>query len=241
MSENEPVDFDEFAEDYREIHTKNVQSLSGADSDYFSEYKIVEVATLLENARILDFGCGDGNSAYFIQKHIHGYEYSGIDVSEESVRKATERNLRGCEFSHYDGRHIPFPDETFDVVFAACVFHHIDEAEHISMLNEIRRVLRTGGTVIVFEHNPLNPLTVKTVRDCPFDVGVKLIQGGVLKRRLARSGFDAKHIRIIYTIFMPRTGFFKRLLALEKYFRKIPLGGQYYCIARKSKPTGDML
>ena len=241
MSENELVDFDEFAEDYREIHTKNVQSLSGADSDYFSEYKIVEVATLLENARILDFGCGDGNSAVYIQKHIHGYEYSGIDVSEKSVRKAAERNLRGCAFSHYDGRNIPFPDETFDVVFASCVFHHIDEADHIPMLNEIRRVLRTGGTVIVFEHNPLNPLTVKTVRDCPFDVGVKLIRWGRLKNALLRAGFGRRDVSVNYTIFMPRTGFFKRLLCLERYLRKLPIGAQYYCMARKSKATGDML
>lgn len=228
-----PTNFDEYADNYREIHTENVRALSGADSDYFSEYKIVEVAPLLEKAKILDFGCGDGNSAFFIQKHISAYEYYGIDVSAESVKKATERNLRNCTFSHYDGLHIPFPDETFSAVFAACVFHHIDEDNRIPMLKEIRRVLKTGGSLIVFEHNPLNPLTVRTVRDCPFDVGVKLMMGRGMRHMLVRAGFNKRAIRINYTIFMPRKDLFKKLLSLEKYFRKIPLGGQYYCIGGK--------
>lgn len=34
------IGFDEFAEDYREIHTKNVQGISGADSSYFGEFKV---------------------------------------------------------------------------------------------------------------------------------------------------------------------------------------------------------
>lgn len=36
-----------------------------------------------------------------------------------------------------------------------------------------------------------------------------------------------------YTIFMPRKGFFKKLLWLEKWFRKFPLGGQYYVVGEK--------
>lgn len=34
------AEFDRFAENYREIHTKNIQGISGADSDYFGKYKV---------------------------------------------------------------------------------------------------------------------------------------------------------------------------------------------------------
>ena len=62
--------FDKFAEDYREIHTENVLKVSGADSDYFTEYKIAEISKFINNGKVwLDFGCGDGNSARFILKY----------------------------------------------------------------------------------------------------------------------------------------------------------------------------
>ncbi len=229
----EKSEFDKFAENYRELHTQNVKGLSGADSDYFSEYKIVEIAELLENASILDFGCGDGNSAFFIQNHITNYRYDGIDVSEESIKKAQSKNIKGCFFSAYDGSHIPFSDGTFDVVFAACVFHHINREKHISVLKEIYRVLKDGGKFIVFEHNPLNPLTVKTVHDCPFDEGVTLIGAGNMKRNCFTAGFKKTSFKVNYTIFMPRKGIFLKLLSVEKFLRKFPFGGQYYCIGSK--------
>lgn len=40
---SEAREFDEYAEDYRTIHTKNIQKVSGQDSDYFREYKIREL------------------------------------------------------------------------------------------------------------------------------------------------------------------------------------------------------
>ncbi len=228
---NESAEFDRFADNYREVHTKNVRGLSGADSNYFSEYKIIEIKSSLEGCKILDFGCGDGNSAFFIQQHIKKYCYTGIDVSEESIKKARCRNIAKSDFLPYDGCHIPFPDDSFDIVFAACVFHHIDDENHIPVPKEIHRVLKKGGKFIVFEHNPWNPLTVKIVHDCPFDEGVTLISAGKMLRKMKLSGFNGRGT--CYTIFMPRKGIFKKMLSLEKLLRRLPFGGQYYCIGEK--------
>ncbi|MGN0740550.1 MAG: class I SAM-dependent methyltransferase [Treponema sp.] len=186
-------DFDTFADDYRNIHTKNVQGMSGADSDYFSEYKICEIAQHLQGKKILDFGCGDGNSARFIGKHIKNYEYYGIDISQKSIEKAALRSIPNTTFCFYDGSHIPFEDCTFDIVFVSCVFHHINQSEHLNVLKEIHRVLKKGGKLFVFEHNPNNPLTLKAVHDCPFDEGVKLIHASKMKRSFQNSGFLVHH------------------------------------------------
>lgn len=71
--------FDKFAEDYREIHTENVLKVSGADSDYFTEYKIAEISKFINNGKVwLDFGCGDGNSARFILKYFPQSQYYGV-------------------------------------------------------------------------------------------------------------------------------------------------------------------
>ncbi len=226
-------EFDEYADNYRSIHTQNVKDVSGVDSDYFSKYKIVETASLLENSRILDYGCGDGNSAFFIQKLINKYEYSGIDISDACIEKAKERNIANCNFCSYDGFHIPFPDETFDIVFAACVFHHIDTENHLSSLREIYRVLKHGGRFIVFEHNPLNPLTLRIVHDCVFDKGVELIPARKMKSKIRSVGFSP--VLCNYTLFMPRKGIFKKMIWLEKILKKFPAGGQYYCVGEKNE------
>lgn len=47
-----------------------------------------------------------------------------------------------------DAAHLPFPDESFDVVFNCWFFEHLDEAAFVSVLREIRRVLRPGGHLI---------------------------------------------------------------------------------------------
>ena len=89
MRERTFDDFDEFADDYRAIHTKNIQ-LSGADSHYFAEMKV----RLLEGyekenfLKILDIGCGDGLSALFMQQHYPNWHIKGIDISEKSIQVA---------------------------------------------------------------------------------------------------------------------------------------------------------
>ncbi len=217
------TEFDNFAENYNDVHEKSVKEVSGADRDYFSEYKIVEVKDYLCGKSILDFGCGDGNTACFIQKLCTGYTYTGIDVSKESIRVAKERELPSCSFYDYDGSTIPFADETFDVVFASCVFHHIEPQNRLDSLKEIYRVLKQGGKVIIFEHNPLNPLTVKVVHDCPFDKGVKLEFHSQLKKKLKKALF--RNVKTSFTIFMPRRSFFLKLLWIEKYLKKCIGGG----------------
>jgi hypothetical protein len=54
---------------------------------------------------------------------------------------------------------------------ARCLrFHYVPCADHIGLLREIRRVLsKKAGRLFIYEHNPLNPLTLRAVRTCEFD------------------------------------------------------------------------
>ena len=110
------------------------------------------------------------------------------------------------------------------------MIHHIDVSQREHILKECRRVLKVGGHIIIFEHNPYNPLTLKMVKECPFDEGVVLIKSCDLRKMLIRAGFDTK-IKISYTIFMPRKRLFNKMIWLEKYLKWCKIGGQYYCIA----------
>ena len=85
-------------------------------------------------------------------------------------------------------------------------------------------MLRPGGSLFVFEHNPFNPLTVRVVNTCPFDANAHLIRGSLMKRRLLGAGFASAKIR--YRVFFPH--FLRWLRPLEGALAWLPLGGQYY-------------
>lgn len=233
MARKDYDDFDKFAKGYREIHNESLK-FSGADSDHFSEQKVAEIKKY-ENStglNILDLGCGDGNSAVFFTQYFSGCRYSGLDTSTESIRQAESRGVEGCSFFHYDGFAIPFADELFDVVFIACVLHHVDRKRHVELLAEVKRVLKPEGRLYLFEHNPLNPLTRYVVRNCPFDEDAVLLTAGYTRKILQKAGFRKVHIN--YTIFFPPNNIFRGLLGLETYLRWLPLGGQYYAVSEKA-------
>jgi len=67
---------------------------------------------------------------------------------------------------------IPYPDNTFDVVFSAAVLHHLAATEAVKQaINEMIRVTKSGGTAIIWDHNPLNPYWPIIMRRVPQDIG----------------------------------------------------------------------
>ena len=224
--------FDIFANDYRDIHTQNVSKVSGEDSDYFTVYKLNEIERLVEKTtNFLDFGCGDGNTAKYFSKKYKDIDYVGIDVSEMSIEKACSLGLSGCEFKAYDGETIPYEDNHFDTVFMACVLHHIQPKDRNGLLKECRRVLKPGGKLIIFEHNPWNIITCNTVDQCPFDEDAILLSPLNSWIKVIRSGFDKTSV--YFTLFIPRIGVLKKIVPIEKYLKWCPIGAQYYIVAKK--------
>jgi ubiquinone/menaquinone biosynthesis C-methylase UbiE len=228
------AEFDVFADEYRSLHASNI-AITGQSPEFFAEYKIKDIAAEYsalhpypEPIRMLDFGAGVGASVLFIRRHLPHAQLTCLDVSAKSLDVGRSRFPGQAEFVRFDGARIPLPDSSFDIVFAACVFHHIAHEEHVGLLREFSRVLVTGGMACVFEHNPFNPLTVHAVDTCPFDEHACLIRAKVMRRRFADAGF-AGHTR--YRIFFPRLLGFLR--PLERFMTWLPLGAQYYIVASK--------
>lgn len=224
------VDFDDYAKDYREIHTKNIQAFSDKDSSYFGEYKVCTICQEVKYkkaVKILDLGCGDGLNAVFFDKYFPGMQYYGVDISKESIRQAEQTIQNGnVFFSVYDGKTIPFDENRFDIILIACVLHHVPYNEHCGLLKECRRVLKKKGYLYIFEHNPFNPVTRKIVNTCPFDQDAVLVRAGRIKHLLRELQFY--HIKVSYTIFFPRKAFFHYLIKIEKYLKWLP-GGAVLC------------
>lgn len=228
------VEFDRYADTYHQQHAKSIRA-SGEEPEFFARYKVNDVAAALRTlgtrpTRILDFGGGVGNSLGFMRQAFADSDIVLLDPSSKSLDLARRRYPGHASFQQFDGRTIPFPDRSFDLVFAACVFHHIPADLHVTLLREINRILTTGGSLFLFEHNPLNPLTVRAVRACPFDEDAVLIRAGTMRQRVGAAGLTAS--RVAYRLFFPH--FLSSLRGLERYFAKLPLGAQYYVHAVKA-------
>ena len=223
-------EFDKFAHEYAELHRANVAA-SGEGPEYFAEYKIRDLRELCAAAgrgampaRILDFGSGIGGSVGHIRNYFPAAQLTCVDVSVASLGIAAQRFPGEADFVAFDGSHLPFADGSFDCAFSACVFHHIEPTHHVGLLAELRRVLRPGGLLMIYEHNPLNPLTVQAVRTCPFDENAILMRAATLKRRFLDAGFSGATAR--YRLFFPRA--LRLLRPLEQFMKWLPLGAQYY-------------
>ena len=141
------------------------------------------------------------------------------------VDRAREVNP-DASYRVYDGRRLPFGDGELDVTFAVCVLHHVDPPDRPGLVAEMARVTRSGGLTLVFEHNPLNPLTRRVVRDCAFDEGVQLLGRRELERLYCGAGLEL--LGTEYLLFFPW-----RMDALERLLIRLPLGAQYVVAGRK--------
>jgi ubiquinone/menaquinone biosynthesis C-methylase UbiE len=232
MPERSFDDFDEYATDYRRIHTANVK-LSGADSFYFAKMKVKLLQDFEKNAplQILDVGCGDGSTEFYMSRYFSSWLIDAIDVSKKSIAAAKSKDIQSVSFQWYDGISIPFGDETFDVVFMAGVLHHINFSLHHHLIAEVYRVTKKAGRFYLFEHNPLNPVTRHLVKTCVFDKTAKLLPHNYTSSLLRANKF--KIVKKRFIIFFPRKGILSVFIFLEKYLCKIPFGGQYFIVSRK--------
>ena len=228
------AEFDQFADEYDQVHEKNI-AVTGEKPEFFHEYKIKALRELakgrnLQPESILDFGSGIGNSTPFFRRYFPGAQLAGADVSQRSLDVAESRFPGVSTGLRIEGQRIPAADDAFAVTFSACVFHHIPHEEHVHWLSELRRVTRPGGMLGIFEHNPLNPLTVRAVNTCPFDENAHRIRAKELVERYRESGW--KDPKVNYHLFFPHA--LSGLRTLEAYLSGIPFGGQYSVTAVKA-------
>lgn len=228
----EQAEFDSHAEAYEQQLRENI-AVTGEGPEYFAEYKIADLRRICavageEPQSILDFGAGIGASTPFMRGYFPDAEIVSADVSPKSLDILNRRHPELSRPVLIENSRLPLDDDSVDVAFTACVFHHIDASEHGHWLGEIRRVVRPGGLFVLFEHNPWNPLTVRAVNTCPFDENAVLINAPEMARRLCAAGWASVSTR--YRLFFPAA--FSALRPAERAMAWLPLGGQYSLAAR---------
>jgi 2-polyprenyl-3-methyl-5-hydroxy-6-metoxy-1,4-benzoquinol methylase len=222
------AEFDTVAANYEELVDGSV-GITGENSDYFAAYKANYIAGRVAShgasGKVLDYGCGVGLLARHLKRCLPGRQVDGFDVSESSLERI-EPVLRsqGVFTSKLEklGR-------DYSVVVLANVLHHVKPDGRRAVISEAASRLIAGGKLVIFEHNPLNPLTRWAVSHCPFDEGVVLLPSREVRELCAGSLPSA---RTEYIVFFPR--WLAWLRPLERFLVWCPAGAQHATVARKA-------
>jgi sterol 24-C-methyltransferase len=128
--------------------------LSMAAAMRLMEDKLGQALDLPPGARVLDAGCGEGDVAIRLQTRF-GLQVDGVDLLEPNLRRARSKAARlgltdSLRFSRLDYGDLPFPDHSFDGAYTMETLVHA--FDHRRALRELRRVLRPGGRLALFEY-----------------------------------------------------------------------------------------
>jgi trans-aconitate methyltransferase len=226
-----PESFDSYSKNYNELVNDAIRQ-TGYDADNLVSAKLHKLRTLFPSLsektfRLLDFGCGVGNLYGQVLNFFPTAVYTGVDPSKDSIRKARSRFQADADFQESDSNQ--WEANGYDLIFSAGVFHHIPHLEHTKLINKLSSLLNQGGRLVIWEHNPLNPVTQKIVKDCPFDEDAVLVPSKNLKSHFTRVSLT--NVQVIYTTFFPK--FLSALNFMDPYLGWLPLGGQYLVTGQK--------
>jgi len=120
-----------------------------------SRMKGLDLADVKQGSAVLEVGFGTGNVLLELAKNVgEKGEVCGIDISpkmlENAKRRLERRGLRDkVDLRLGDARKLPYSDDKFDIVFSSYVLDLIDTPEIPLVLSEFKRVLRSGGRLVL--------------------------------------------------------------------------------------------
>lgn len=118
----------------------------------------LQLAKLQPGDAILDVGCGTGK-LIFVAEKVVGLAGTavGLDVEAGMIAQAKASVAKAHSRATFDVAsitQIPYPDNSFDVVTSSLVYHHLSQTEKVTGLQEVVRVLKPNGRLLIVDLNP---------------------------------------------------------------------------------------
>jgi ubiquinone/menaquinone biosynthesis C-methylase UbiE len=201
--------FDDVASEYDE-------SLPAHVVEHLLQRRVRFARGLVDGGDLLDVGCGTGR--FLTEMQAGPYNAVGVDVSEEML---THARARGVTVHHASAAALPFPDRSFDLVVSiACMHHLIDPAVVNGAVDEMCRVVRPGGALMIWDHNPLNPYWHILMRRLPQDQGdERLVKARTMVARIEAA--ELTDISVQRVTFMPDFTPARAVIAVGKIERQL--------------------
>jgi len=232
------AEFDKHAASYDGGLDNPIKRLMGNSPDQFIAVKARWLLRREKELRdgalsLLDYGCGAGDLMRVLAGLGARAAFSGCDVSTGMLAEAAKRWPGGRgpapSLAAQDGARTPFADGQFDIATVSAVLHHVPIAERPAVYAELGRVLKPGGRLYVFEHNPRNPLVRHVIARTLIDENAILLDANEVQSGLLDSA--RYEVETDYLMFMPPG--IKFLRSIDRALAWLPLGAQYAVAARK--------
>jgi 2-polyprenyl-3-methyl-5-hydroxy-6-metoxy-1,4-benzoquinol methylase len=218
------VEFDDFASRYRDLLDQSVAA-SGESGEYFAGFKAQYVSRILGSdfsGTILDYGCGVGLLTGYLLQSFPQAQVLGFDPSPASIRMASPEV---ASRAHLTAEETALPPKV-DAIILANVMHHVPRAERRSLMAALAERLSPSGLLLIFEHNPANPVTRRAVCRCAFDRDAILLWPREVTGYFRHARLNV--LRRDYIVFFPHL--LRRLRPMEDLLTWCPLGAQYVLV-----------
>jgi len=239
MNNGGTPEFDAYAQSYSAGMDDPLKAMLGKSAEDFIAVKVDwlggKFPRLVDTgeSRLLDYGCGAGAFLRVLRRRHWRADLAGSDISEgmlETARHTWPGDLGTPPLlTLQDGSLTNYPASSFDVVIISAVLHHVPLTERAGVIAEIRRVLKPGGHIVIFEHNPLNPVTRYVVARTPIDKNAILLGSGEATALLTSQRFATPATE--YIMFAPPG--MPVLRPIDNLLRWCPLGAQYVTYATR--------
>lgn len=233
-----PAEFDQHAATYDGGLDNPIKRMMGNSADQFIGVKARwllrhEPGLKAGGLAMLDYGCGAGDLMRVLAGLGARAAFTGCDISGGMLEEAGKRWPAGAgpvpTLAAQHGASTPFSAGQFDIATISAVLHHVPVAERPAVYTELGRVLKPGGRLYVFEHNPRNPLVRYVIARTPIDANAILLDSSEVRHGLlAAARYD---IETEYLMFMPPG--IAMLRGIDRALAWLPLGAQYAVAARK--------
>ena len=237
-AEFDPPEFDRHAASYDGGLDNPIKRMMGDSADQFIAVKARwllrrEPGLRTGGLAMLDYGCGAGDLMRVLAGMGTKASFTGCDVSTGMLAEVGQRWPQAFgtapTTAPQEGALTPFADGQFDVATISAVLHHVPVAERAAVYAELGRVVKPGGRIYVFEHNPRNPLVRYVIARTPIDENAILLDAREVQEGLL--GAARYELETDYLMFMPPGLAF--LSPIDRALAWLPLGGQYAVAARK--------
>lgn len=225
------AEFDAYAANYDEALQRGLD-LTGETKDYFAEGRVRWLRQRLaeqgqQPLSCLDFGCGTGTAAPFLQAGLGIRDYIGYDPSAASIQRA-EQDVKsaGVRFTHEASSLEP---ESVELAFCNGVFHHIPPEQRAGAAELVWRTLKRGGFFAFWENNRWNPIVHYIMSRVPFDHDAQMLFPFQARALLRAARFEMVGTDSCFVF----PAALAPLRSLEPMLCKLPIGGQYLVLARK--------
>ena len=123
---------------YDEFYNKHDEAWRMLGAKFKAQH-IIDVCRGHNFKRVLEVGAGDGSILKLLAEQNFAPEYHAVEISESGVEHIKARNITNLKsVSIFDGYHLPFDDNSFDLIILSHVLEHV-EHERL-LLRELKRV-----------------------------------------------------------------------------------------------------